>query len=125
MRAGRTIAAVRMFSRPSHSEEGLMLGIGILLGMLGLAAPVFGLVQKHKSGRLAGAPLVKSRDAATRGGEVAGPKGAISVEGAVHCAQPLVSPVTGTPCLYYEVKVVGHWKEGDTTKTKDYYAEKK
>jgi E3 Ubiquitin ligase len=102
-----------------------MVAIGILLGFLGLCAAIFGLIQRHKSGRMANAPHVKSHDAATRGDQVASPRGAISVEGDVKVTQPLVSPVTGTPCLYYEVKVVGHWKDGDTQKSKDYYSEKK
>jgi hypothetical protein len=32
--------------------------------------------------------------------------------------------VTGTECLYYELKVVGKWKEGDSEKSKDYVDEK-
>jgi hypothetical protein len=102
-----------------------MLAIGFLLGILGVCAVVFGLIKRHRSGRLAKAPLVKSHEAATRGDDVAGARGAISVEGDVKCGQPLISPVTGTPCLYYEVKVVGHWKEGDTQHSRDYYNEKK
>jgi hypothetical protein len=102
-----------------------MLSIGVLVGLVGLVALAFGGLQKFKSGRLAKAPFVKSHDAATRGDQVAGDKGAISVEGDVKCPEPLISPVTGTPCLYYEVKVVGHWKEGDSSKSKDYFSEKK
>jgi hypothetical protein len=102
-----------------------MLSIGVLIALVGLVALAFGGLQKFKSGRLSKAPFVKSHDAATRGDQVAGDKGAISVEGDVKCPEPLISPVTGTPCLYYEVKVVGHWKEGDSTKSKDYFTEKK
>jgi hypothetical protein len=44
---------------------------------------------------------------------------AVSVQGRP-VAQPLVSPVTGTPCLYYELQVEGFWKEGETKKSKTY-----
>src|SRR5687767_10667810 len=102
-----------------------MFTAGILLGLAGIVALVFGAFQRFKSGRLAKAPFVKSHDAATRGDQVAGAKGAISVEGDVKCPEPLISPVTGTPCLYYEVKVVGQWKDGDSTKSKEYFADKR
>jgi len=77
-----------------------MAGLAALLVAAAIIAFIVGLFMKSKAGRLAAAPLVKSHDAANRGDSVAGPKGAISVEGAVQCDRPLVSPVTGTPCLY-------------------------
>jgi E3 Ubiquitin ligase len=98
-----------------------MAGIAALILVAGIVALIWGGLQKFKAGRLAAAPFVKSNDVATKGNAVAGNKGAVSVEGNVQCNQPLVSPVTGTPCLYYKVKVVGSWKEGDSTKSKDYY----
>jgi hypothetical protein len=98
-----------------------MAGIAALLVVAAIVALIWGGLQKFKAGRLAAAPFAKSNDVATRGASVAGNKGAVSVEGNVRCDAPLVSPVTGTPCLYYKVKVVGSWKEGDSTKSKDYY----
>lgn len=91
----------------------------------GIIAFIYGAMQKFKAGRLAKAPFAKTGEVASNGDKVAGEKGAISVEGDVKCAAPLISPVTGTPCLYYEVKVTGYWKEGDENKEKEYYAEKK
>jgi hypothetical protein len=98
-----------------------MAAVAAIILVAGIIALIFGGLQRFKSGRLASAPFVKSQDAAVRGSAVAGPRGAISVEGSVVCNQPLISPVTGTPCLYYKVKVTGSWKEGDSTKSKDYY----
>jgi hypothetical protein len=65
------------------------------------------------------APLVRTGDAAQRGPQVANPKGGLSAQGNVLCQQPLVSPMSGTPCLYYSLKVTASWKEGDATKTKE------
>jgi hypothetical protein len=81
-------------------------------------------MQRFKASRIAKAPFVKTGDAAARGTAAAGEKGAISTEGAVHCAQPLLSPVTGTPCLFWSVKVVAEWKDGDTKKEKVLQEEK-
>jgi E3 Ubiquitin ligase len=100
-----------------------MAALAALLIVAAIVALIFGGLQKFKAGRLAAAPFVKTNDVATKGNSVAGQKGAVSVEGNVGCPQPLVSPVTGTPCLYYKVKVVGSWKEGDSTKSKDYYTD--
>lgn len=94
-----------------------MVGIGIVV-------VIYGAIMKFKAGRIAKAPFASTGDAATRGSAVAGEKGAISVQGDVQCPQPLLSPVTGTPCLYYELSVVGTWKEGDQEKSKDYVKEK-
>ena len=96
-----------------------MIQVGMLLVALAIVALVWGFMQKLKAGRVADAPLVKTGDAASKGTAVAGAKGAISAEGAVACQQPLVSPVTGTPCLFYEIKCTAEWKDGDTTKTKE------
>jgi hypothetical protein len=103
-----------------------MLGaLGALIAAIGIIVMIWGGFQKYKAGRLLKAPFHPTGEVASKGEQVAGPKGAISTEGKVVCPQPLVSPCTGTPCLYYELKVVGTWKEGDATKSKDYVEEKK
>lgn len=91
----------------------LLVGIGII-------ALIYGAIMRFKAGRIAKAPFAPTGDARAK----AAGNGAISVEGNVRCAEPLISPVTQTPCLYYELKVVGSWKDGDATKTKDYVLEK-
>jgi hypothetical protein len=100
---------------------GAIAAIFVGFGIIGV---IWGVMQKLKAGRLSKAPLVSTGDAAGRGDQVAGPHGAIAVQGAVEARRRLVSPVTGTECLYYELKVVGTWKEGDSTKSKDYVHEK-
>jgi hypothetical protein len=101
-----------------------MATIATILCALGVVGLIWGLMQKLKAGRLAKAPYVKTGEAARQGGAVAGPRGALSAEGNVTCDAPLTAPASGTPCLYYELKVEGFWKDGDSTKSKDYVDEK-
>jgi hypothetical protein len=88
-----------------------MLILGVILLNVGLAALVYGVVRHLKAARVAVAPLVRTGDAAARGPMLAGPRGAISVEGDVICPAPLVAPVSGTPCLYYEITCTVRWRE--------------
>jgi hypothetical protein len=99
--------------------------VGLVLVALGIIGLIYGIMQKLKAGRVADAPLVSTGDAAQKGAAVASPKGAISAQGNVLCQQPLISPVTGTPCLYYMLKVTASWKDGDTQKTKELTKEKR
>lgn len=91
-----------------------MFAIGSIIAFVGLLALVGGLVQRVRAGRLAKTPFVKTGEV---GPQKAGEKGAISTEGKVVAPQLLTSPVTGTPCLYYDVAVTAHWKVGDGTHT--------
>lgn len=100
-----------------------MGAIAALLVGGGIVALIVGGYLKMKGGRIAKTPFVPTGDAA-RNPSVADGSGKVSVQGAVQCPQPLMSPVTGTPCLYYELKVIGSWKEGDTTKEKTYVEDK-
>lgn len=95
-----------------------------ILIVAGIVALVWGAMQKFKAGRLAKAPFVGTGAAASQGAQVAGERGAISAQGTVQLDQPLMSPVTGTACLYYELEVVGSWKDGDSRKSKTYLDEK-
>ena len=101
-----------------------MGSIAAIIVGLGIIVVIFGAMQKYKAGRLSKAPFVSTGDAAMKGAALAGARGAISAQGDVVVQQPLRSPVTGTECLYYELKVVGEWKDGDSTKSKDYVDEK-
>jgi hypothetical protein len=100
-----------------------MAGVGVLLAALGIIGIIYGFIMRAKVGRVAGAPFVKTGQATNPG--AAAPNGAVSVEGNVECPQPLLSPCTHTPCLYYELKVVGYWKQGETAKSKNYVDEKR
>jgi hypothetical protein len=95
-----------------------------VLIFLGIIALIVGAFFKYKSARLSAAPLASTGDAARNGAGVAGAKGAISVQGNVIMQQPLIAPCSGQQCLYYEIEVIGHWKEGDSNKSKSYAKEK-
>lgn len=101
-----------------------MTAVGVILTAGGIVALIWGAMQKYKAGRIAKTPLVGTGDAAIQGEAAAGPKGAMSVQGDLKVQTPVVSPVTGTECLYYELKVTGTWKDGDTQKSADYVDEK-
>ena len=96
-----------------------------LLVGAGIIAIIYGFMMRSRVGRVTDAPFVKTGEAAQKGAAAANAKGAISVEGNVGCPSPIVSPVSGTTCLYYEVVVTAAWKDGDTHKTKELGKEKR
>lgn len=89
-----------------------MLAIGSIIALVGLLALVGGIFQRVRAGRLANTPFVKTGEVSP---QKAGEKGAISTEGKLVVPQVLTSPVTGTPCLYYDVAVTASWKVGDSS----------
>ncbi|MEO8874683.1 MAG: GIDE domain-containing protein, partial [Polyangiaceae bacterium] len=96
-----------------------MAGVGILVSFIALIVLVFGLLQRTKAKRVADAPFVSTLDAGSRGKEVASPKGAISAQGQVRCDQPVIAPMSGTPSLWYKIKVTASWKDGNENKTRE------
>lgn len=94
-----------------------MVAIGAFALVIGLLALVGGVVSRVRAGRIANTPFASTGDVASKGASVASPKGAISTEGRVVAPQLATSPVTGTPCLYYDVVVTASWKVGDSVQT--------
>ena len=94
-----------------------MGAIAAILVAGGIVALIVGAYLQFKGGRITKTPFVPTGQAASTAGKV-------SVQGAVQCPEPLASPVTGTPCLYYVLKVEGFWKAGDSNKSKVYTEEK-
>lgn len=97
----------------------MLVPLGMVIVSLGIIGIIWGIFQKMKAGRVSDAPFVRTGEAATKGTQVASPKGAISVEGTVACAQPVMAPVSGVPCLWYHLKSKVTWKDGDVEKTKE------
>lgn len=91
-----------------------MGGFAALLVGIGIIVLIYALMQRAKVGRVS-APLFKTGALAQGGAAAAGEGGKASVEGGVVCQQPLISPCTGKPCLYFHVKIVGRRKEGEKT----------
>ncbi len=89
--------------------------MGVLLLIVGLAALGFGLVQHLKGKRILAAPFKKT-------GEIANnpvssdPKGMMSTEGNVVPPQkPVLSGMSQTPCLYWEVSISRKWEKTEQT----------
>lgn len=93
-----------------------MIALGMVIVAFGIIGIIYGIFMKMKAGRVAGAPLAPTGGAAR--GEGAAANGAIAAQGTVVVKQPLVSPMTGTPCLYYKIETVASWKVGEQTETK-------
>jgi hypothetical protein len=98
--------------------------IAALSLVIGAVALIFGGYKTWQAKKLAGAPLAATGDIVNQGDIVAGEKGAISAEGEVNCQKILISPASKTECIYYELKVEGSWKHGDSRKSKTYVEEK-
>jgi hypothetical protein len=103
---------------------GALNAFAFLFIVCGLLAAGYGLYSRARAGRVSAAPFAKTGDAAANPA-VAGPKGEISVEGKVLCGEPLVSPVTGTRCLYYELTLTKLWKVGDRQHSEELRREKR
>src|SRR5262245_39257779 len=96
-----------------------MVFVSYILTILGVIGLIWGGMMTYRAGRISKTPFVKTVEVASKGAAVAGEKGAVSVEGTVNCPKPLISPVTNTPCLYYDYKVTASWKTGDTSHSKE------
>jgi hypothetical protein len=95
------------------------------LGLVGLAGLIFGLLQKRKSGKLASVPFHPASRIAQMGQSAADPKGMVSTEGqTVLSNTPLIAPMSGKPCIAYEIEIVQEYEyyeqtdQGTQTRTK-------
>lgn len=103
----------------------MLLGIGILLGLVGLGGLVFGLLQKRKSGKIGAVPFHPPSRIMQMGQSAADPKGIVSTEGqTVLSNTPLIAPMSGKPCIAYEIEIVQEFEyyeqtdQGTQTRTK-------
>lgn len=94
-----------------------MVAIGVLVLFVGILALAGGAFSRVRAGRIANTPFASTGDVASKGASLATQKGGISTQGRVVAPQLATSPVTGTPCLYYDVTVTAHWKVGDSVQT--------
>ncbi len=91
-----------------------MGAVAAIVVALSIVVLIYAMLMKRKASRITKADHMQS------GAASGAPNGkAVSVQGRP-VANPLVSPVTGTQCLYYEVEVEGFWKDGDTKKSETY-----
>lgn len=95
------------------------------MGLVGVVGLIFGLLQKRKSGKLAAVPFHPPSRIAQMGQSAADPKGMVSTEGqTVLSNTPLIAPMSGKPCIAYEIEIVQEYEyyeqtdQGTQTRTK-------
>ncbi|MEI8254135.1 MAG: hypothetical protein WCJ30_00515 [Deltaproteobacteria bacterium] len=88
-----------------------MTAIGIILLFVGAMALVGGLVQKMRAGRLVATPFAPTGQVAAQGRTIADKKGSISTQGQIMTQQLLTSPISGAPCVYYQMRLETEWGE--------------
>jgi E3 Ubiquitin ligase len=95
------------------------VGIGLLA--VGILALIVWLTQSSKAGKIKSVPFKKPSEIAQGGMNAGDAKQMVSTEGQMN-GQPIAAPMSGKPCVYYEVTVTrGFHKEsknaqGQTTK---------
>jgi hypothetical protein len=92
----------------------MILPVGVVVLVIGVAALIGGLLQRGKAGRISKTPFAATGEIAARGPDVAGPKGAVSTQGQlVVMGAALTTPVTQRPCVYYHLRITCEYKSGD------------
>jgi len=86
--------------------------LGWILAAFGAALTVFGIRMSIKGRRIAGVPFRRPSEIMQQGPQVADPRGMISTEGHVSLPpQPLIAPMSGQPCLAFEIVVERKWEK--------------
>ena len=86
--------------------------LGWVLAVVGLAFVIFALRMMLKAKKMSTVPFRKPSEIAAQGPAVADAKGMLSTEGqAVTAAQPLIAPMSGQPCIGYELTVERKWEK--------------
>ena len=89
--------------------------LGWFLAVLGFAGLIFGLLQMLKGKKMNAVPFRAPSQIAQLGQGAADAKGLVSTEGAVGQQNLLVAPMSGRPCLAYEVTVERKWEKSERT----------
>ncbi len=91
-----------------------MMYLGIAMLVIGAILALVGVLQKSKAKKILAAPFKKTGEVAANPA-VADAKGRVSAEGNMVVQQPLTSPCTNTPCVYYELEVERQWEKSVLT----------
>ncbi len=89
--------------------------LGWFLALIGLGLSIFGLLQMLKGKKMNAVPFRAPSQIAQLGQGAADAKGLVSTEGAVGQQGLLVAPMSGRPCLAYEVTVERKWEKSERT----------
>jgi len=101
--------SARALLHPGSEVRALFSTVGLVVVVVGLVSFAWGVLQKRRADRLLDATTLST--GAINGMALSGgrPHGQVSVQGAVVCDQPLYSPVSNRPCLYYRVRQTLEW----------------
>lgn len=88
--------------------------VGFALLGLAFLATLVGFLQRRKGKKILATPFKRTGEIAANP-RVVDAKGNVSCEGAVQTQAPAIAPVSGKPCLYYEVELVQEWTKSVTT----------
>jgi hypothetical protein len=89
-----------------------MVGVGLLV--VALLATVVGILQRRKGKKILATPFKRTGEIAANP-RLVDASGNISCEGTVQVQAPAFAPVSGKPCLYYEVELIQEWSKMVTT----------
>jgi hypothetical protein len=89
--------------------------LGWILAVCGVAGIIFGVRMLLKLKKMTTVPFVKPSEIAHKGQGAADANGLISTEGQVGEGGLLTAPMSGQPCLAYEVVVELKWEQEETT----------
>jgi hypothetical protein len=90
--------------------------LGWFLALFGVAGLVVGLLQMLKGKKLNSVPFRRPSEIGQLGPGAADAKGMVSTEGAVAPAgETLIAPMSGKPCLAYEISVKRKWEKSERT----------
>jgi hypothetical protein len=99
-----------------------MTGIGMLLLAIAFIAVIYWLIEARKAGKIQSVPFRTAAEIAAQGPAAADAKGLVSLEGNAE-AQPILAPMSGQPCLYWEIEISRVWEkhsvnsQGQSTKS--------
>ena len=89
--------------------------LGWFLSLIGLVGLVVGLLQMLKGKKLNAVPFRAPAQIAQMGPGAADAKGLVSTEGAVGQQGLLTAPMSGRPCLAFEITVERKWEKTERT----------
>lgn len=92
-----------------------MSALGWFLAFLGFVGLVIGLLQMFKGKKLNSVPFRAPSQIAQLGPGAADAKGLVSTEGAVGQQGLLTAPMSGRPCIAFEITVERKWEKSERT----------
>ncbi len=89
--------------------------LGWILAVFGLAGVVFALRMMLKAKKMQAVPFKTPGEIARDGAAAADQKGLVSTEGPAQPIEPLTAPMSGQPCLAYELLIERKWEKETVT----------